>query len=90
MKYFDKIAKVSLLILDDFGLDKIEQHKQFDLLEVIEGRHGKYSTIIASQLPPASWFDVISESIVADTILDRLVHTSHHIELKCETLRKKW
>lgn len=89
MKYFDKIAKVSLLILDDFGLAKMDQQQQFDLLEVIEDRHGKYSTIIASQLPPASWFDVISESTVADAILDRLVHTSHHIELKGETLRKK-
>lgn len=89
MKYFDKIAKVSLLILDDFGLAKMDQQQQFDLLEVIEDRHGKASTIIASQLPPASWFDVISESTVADAILDRLVHTSHQIELKGETLRKK-
>ena len=54
MKYFDKIAKVSLLILDDFGLTKMDQQQQFDLLEVIEDRHGKTSTIIASQLPPAS------------------------------------
>lgn len=89
MKYFDKIAKVSLLILDDFGLTKMDQQQQFDLLEVIEDRHGKASTIIASQLPPASWFDVMSESTVADAILDRLVHTSHQIELKGETLRKK-
>lgn len=89
MKYFDKIAKVALLILDDFGLAKMDQQQQFDLLEVIEDRHGKASTIIASQLPPASWFDVISESTVADAILDRLVHTSHQIELKGETLRKK-
>lgn len=89
MKHLDKIAKVSLLILDDFGLTKMDQQQQFDLLEVIEDRHGKTSTIIASQLPPPSWFDVMSESTVADAILDRLVHSSHQIELKGETLRKK-
>lgn len=89
MKHFDKIAKVSLLIIDDFGLAKMGQQQQFDLLEVIEDRHGKSSTIIASQLPPASWFDVMSESTIADAILDRLVHTAYHIELKGETLRKK-
>jgi DNA replication protein DnaC len=89
MKHLDKIAKMSLLILDDFGLTKMDQQQQFDLLEVIEDRHGKSSTIIASQLPPANWFDIISESTVADAILDRLVHTAHLIELKGETLRKK-
>ncbi len=67
----------------------LNQQQQFILLEVIEDRHGKYHTIIVSQLPPVSWFDVKSESNVADAILDRIVHTSYHIELKGETLRKK-
>lgn len=89
LKYFDKIAKASLLILDDFGLTKMDQQQQFDLMEVIEDRHGKSSTIIVSQLPPASWFDVISETTIADAILDRLVHSSNIIELKGESLRKK-
>ena len=89
LKYFDKIAKASLLILDDFGLTKMDQQQQFDLMEVIEDRHGKASTIIVSQLPPASWFDVISETTIADAILDRLVHSSNLIELKGESLRKK-
>jgi len=89
LKYFDKIAKASLLILDDFGLTKMDQQQQFDLMEVIEDRHGKASTIIVSQLPPASWFDVISETTIADAILDRLVHSSNVIELKGESLRKK-
>ena len=89
LKYFDKIAKTSLLILDDFGLTKMDQQQQFDLMEVIEDRHGKASTIIVSQLPPASWFDVISETTIADAILDRLVHSSNIIELKGESLRKK-
>ena len=74
LKYFDKIANASLLILDDFGLTKMDQQQQFDLMEVIEDRHGKASTIIVSQLRPASWFAVISETTIADAILDRLVH----------------
>jgi DNA replication protein DnaC len=59
------------------------------LLEIIEDRHQKSSTIIASQLPVGKWYDVIGESTVADAILDRLVHTSHRIELSGESMRKK-
>jgi len=58
-------------------------------MEIIEDRHSKSSTIIASQLPVASRYDVIGEATIADTILDWLVHTSHRIELKGESLRKK-
>lgn len=89
LKFFDKLAKVSLLILDDFGLTNLEKQQQFDLMEIIEDRHAKQSTIIASQLPVASWYDVIGEATIADAILDRLVHTSHRIELKGDSLRKK-
>lgn len=89
LKYFDKIAKASLVILDDFGLTRMEQQQQFDLMEIIEDRHGKASTIIVSQLPVTSWFDVISETTIADAILDRLVHSAYRIELKGESMRKK-
>jgi DNA replication protein DnaC len=89
LKYFDKIAKASLVILDDFGLTRMEQQQQFDLMEIIEDRHGKASTIIVSQLPVTSWFDVISETSIADAILDRLVHSSYRIELKGDSMRKK-
>jgi len=58
-------------------------------MEIIEDRHGRHSTIIGSQLPVASWFDIIGEVTIADAILGRLVHTSHRIELKGESLRKK-
>ena len=58
-------------------------------MEMIKDRHGKASTIIASQLPVANWYDVIGEETIADAILDRLVHTSYRIELKGESLRKK-
>lgn len=88
-KFFEKIAKTNLLILDDFGLVHLEKQQQLDLMELIEDRHGRASTIIASQLPVASWFDVIGEETIADAILDRLVHTSYRIELKGESLRKK-
>lgn len=89
IKLFDKIAKTDLLIIDDFGLMPLDRPQQLDLMEIIEDRHGKKSTIIASQLPVASWFDIIGEETIADAILDRLINTSHRIELKGESLRKK-
>jgi len=88
-KLFEGLSKAALLILDDFGLTHLEHQQQLDLMEIIEDRHAKSSTIIASQLPVSSWFDVIGEETIADAILDRLVHTSHRIELKGESLRKK-
>ena len=88
-KLFDRIAKAGLLILDDFGLSNLDKKQQMDLMEIIEDRHGRASTIIASQLPVASWYNIIGEATIADAILDRLVHTSHRIELKGESQRKK-
>lgn len=88
-KVFEKLSKTQLLILDDFGLTHLEQQQQMDLMELIEDRHGKMATIIASQLPVASWYEVIGEETIADAILDRLIHTSYRIEIKGESLRKK-
>ena len=89
LKFFDKIAKTSLLIIDDFGLSILEKQHQFDLMEIMEDRHGKTSTIIASQLPIANWYDIIGQATIADAILDRLVHSSYKINLKGNSLRKK-
>lgn len=89
LSFFMKLSKTHLLILDDFGLTHLEKQQQLDLMEIIEDRHTRHSTIIASQLPVATWFDIIGEPTIADAILDRLVHTSHRIELKGESLRKK-
>ena len=89
LKFFEKLAKANLLILDDFGLSHLDKQQQMDLMEIIEDRHGQSSTIIASQLPVGSWYEIIGEATIADAILDRLVHTSHRIELKGESLRKK-
>ena len=88
LSFLMKLEKIRLLILDDFGLTHLEKQQQLDLMEIIEDRHARHSTIIASQLPVASWFDIIGEPTIADAILDRLVHTSHRIELKGESLRK--
>jgi DNA replication protein DnaC len=89
MKLFEKLAKTQVLILDDFGLARIEQQQLMDLMEIIEDRHGRNATIIASQLPVKNWYDIIGEATIADAILDRLVHTSFRIEIKGESLRKK-
>jgi DNA replication protein DnaC len=89
VKFFEDLSKTDLLILDDFGLTHLEKQQQLDLMEIIEDRHGKSSTMIASQLPVANWYDIIGEETIADAILDRLVHTSYRIELKGESLRKK-
>lgn len=89
LKFFDKLAKTALLIIDDFGLSNLEKQHQFDLMEIIEDRHGKNSTIIASQLPIDNWYDVIGQATIADAILDRLVHSSYIIDIKGDTLRKK-
>tara|TARA_B100001179_G_C18566390_1_gene392979 strand:+ start:1131 stop:1319 length:189 start_codon:yes stop_codon:yes gene_type:complete len=58
-------------------------------MEIIEDRHGKKSTIIASQLPVETWHEIIGEQTIADAILDRLVHTAHRIDIKGESMRKK-
>lgn len=88
-KFFDKLSKAELLILDDFGLTHLEQQQRMDFMEIIEDRHASSATIIASQLPVANWYDIIGEETIADAILDRMVHTSYRIELKGESLRKK-
>jgi DNA replication protein DnaC len=85
----DRIEKHDLLILDDFGLEMLDTQDRITLLEIIEDRHGKRSTIITSQLPVAKWYDVIGDPTIADAILDRIVHTAHRIELIGESLRKK-
>ena len=89
LKFTERIAKTDLLILDDFGLAPLDRQQQLDLMEIVEDRHGKKSTIVASQLPIASWFDIIGEETIADAILDRLINTSYRIELKGDSLRKK-
>jgi len=90
IKEINRIEKLDILILDDFGLKPLDNNQRLILLELLEDRHGKRSTIITSQLPVKSWYDVINEPTIADAILDRLMHCSHRIEMEGETLRKKY
>lgn len=89
LKLFEKLAKTDLLILDDFGLIAMDNNQQNDFMEIIEDRHARKSTIIASQLPVSSWFDVFPNQATADAILDRICHTSHRFALVGESRRKK-
>lgn len=88
-KTLRQIEKADLLIIDDFGLQNLEPDQRNMLMEIIEDRHNRKSTIIASQLPVKAWYEVIGENTIADAILDRLVHTAHRIELTGESMRKK-
>ena len=90
--YFKEIARIEkqdVLILDDFGLAPLDNHQRDALMEIIEDRHGRKSTIISSQLPVSSWYEIIGESTIADAILDRLVHKAHRIELQGGPKRKQ-
>ena len=84
----NKIERTDLLILDDFGMQPLDNGGRMILLEIIEDRHGRKSTLLSSQLPVAQWYEIIGDSTIADAILDRMVHTAHRIELKGESLRK--
>ena len=85
-----KIEKANVLILDDFGLCKLDTASRLSLLEILEDRHGIASTIITSQLPVHSWHEVIGDPTIADAILDRIINSSYKIELKGESVRKKY
>ena len=89
LKEINRIEKQDLLILDDFGLRALDAVNRNVLMEIIEDRHGKHATIVASQLPTETWHQIIGEQTIADAILDRLVHSAHRIELKGESMRKK-
>ncbi len=90
IKEMARIEKQDLLIIDDFGIQPFDHQSRLSLLKVIEDRHGKRSTIFTSQVPIKQWHDVIGEQTVADAILDRIVHNAHRIELKGESLRRKF
>ena len=89
LKELNKLLKVNLLILDDFGLQAFDNHAREALMDIIDERFNTKSTIISSQIPVSMWYDIIGESTIADAILDRIVNSSHMIDLKGESLRKK-
>jgi len=88
LREISRIEKQDLLILDDFGLQPLDNQNRAALMELIEDRHGRKSTIITSQLPVKEWYDVIGEKTVADAILDRLVHDANRVDIDGDSMRK--
>jgi DNA replication protein DnaC len=88
-KLLRELAKVDLLILDDWGLMPINDETRRDLLEILDDRHNQRSTLVTSQLPVDTWHDYLGEPTLADAILDRLVHNAYRLTLKGESMRKK-
>jgi DNA replication protein DnaC len=89
LQEYARIEKVDLLILDDFGIQPLDSQSRMILMEIIEDRHSKKSTLIAGQVPVSAWYEIIGDETLADAILDRVVHDAHKVELKGESLRKK-
>jgi DNA replication protein DnaC len=83
------MEKQDLLLIDDFGIQPLDAQSRTSLMEIIEDRHGKSSTMFTSQVPIGMWHEVIGEQTIADAILDRIVHDSHRLEMKGESMRKR-
>jgi DNA replication protein DnaC len=87
-KQLQRLARLQIVILDDWGLTSLKEPERRDLLEILEDRHEISSTVITSQLPISKWHPMIGDPTIADAILDRVVHNAHKIELKGESVRK--
>ncbi|MBK1736309.1 AAA family ATPase [Halorhodospira abdelmalekii] len=85
---FAELAKAQVLVLDDFGLGALDDTDRRELLELLEDRYRRRSTVIASQLPIAQWYEVIGDATLADAILDRVVHNSYRLEMQGESMRR--
>jgi DNA replication protein DnaC len=83
------LGRVHLLVLDDWGLQPLDGAARQDVLEILEERYGRRSTIITSQVPVDEWHDLIGDPTYADAILDRIVHNAHRINLTGESMRRK-
>jgi DNA replication protein DnaC len=84
-----QLARLDLLILDDWGPETLNADQRRDLLEIIDDRHEMRSVVITTQVPVERWYEIIGDPTIADAILDRLVHNAYRIELTGESLRKK-
>jgi DNA replication protein DnaC len=87
-RLFRMLVRVDLLVLDDWGPDRLSASQRRDLMEIVEDRHGRGSTLITSQLPVATWHEVIGEPTLGDAILDRIVHNAYRLELDGPSMRK--
>jgi len=83
------LGRVQVLILDDWGLSVLSGSERRDLLEILDDRHGRSSTIVTSQVPVDAWHDLIGDPTLGDAILDRLVHNAHRLQLTGESMRKR-
>lgn len=88
LKMLLQLQKTQLLIIDDWGLEPLKPALCNDLLAIMDDRHGQKSTLVASQLPTDQWYAAIGDNTLADAILDRLMHNSHRLQLKGESMRK--
>lgn len=88
LKELRKLQKTDLLILDDFGLQAFDATAREIMMDIIDDRFNETSTMVSSQIPVSAWYDIIGEGTIADAILDRLVNSSHRLDLKGESLRK--
>jgi len=88
-KLLTGIGRIDLLVLDDWGLYKFVKEQRHDLLEILEDRHGRRSTLVTSQLPVKHWHEIIADPTLADAILDRLVHNAYKLVLAGDSMRKK-
>jgi DNA replication protein DnaC len=88
-KMLVQIARTQLLLVDDWGLEKLNAAQRNDLMEIMDDRHGTKSTVMMSQLPTDQWYAAIGDNTLADAILDRLMHNAHRLPLRGESMRKK-
>jgi DNA replication protein DnaC len=89
--YYKKLkllAKIQMIAIDDWGLEPLKPAHRNDLMEIMDDRHGHTSTVVISQLPTDEWYASIGDNTLADAILDRLMHNSHRLQLKGESMRK--
>jgi DNA replication protein DnaC len=86
---FAKLARTKLLIIDEWAMTRLTAEQRRDLMEVIDDRHDRAATILASQIPVSGWFDQIGDATYADALLDRIVHNAHRIELRGESMRRR-
>ncbi|HID24501.1 MAG TPA: AAA family ATPase [Planctomycetaceae bacterium] len=89
MKLLKKIAKAEVLVIDDWGISRLQDQQCRDFLDILDDRHGSGATLITSQFDPKDWHQTIADPTVADAILDRLVHNAHRISLTGESMRRK-
>jgi DNA replication protein DnaC len=83
------ISKKHLLVIDDFALAPLTDEQRRDLLEIVEDRYNRRSTIVVSQVPPDHWHEIIGDPTIADAILDRLIHNSHKLQLRTKVSKRK-